>query len=54
MAASHSSPRVGDGACVALMGLDGTLALTGAMALAYGAIAFARPALAPLPSSSLA
>jgi predicted MFS family arabinose efflux permease len=34
--------------CVALIGLDGTLALTGALVLAYGALAFVRPAPAPL------
>jgi hypothetical protein len=36
--------------CVALIGLDGTLALTGALMLAYGALAFARPrAAVPAP-----
>jgi predicted MFS family arabinose efflux permease len=34
--------------CVALIGLDGTLALTGALVLAYGALAFVRPEPAPL------
>jgi hypothetical protein len=34
--------------CVALIGLDVTLALTGAFVLAYGAAAFARPEPAPL------
>lgn len=41
--------------CVALIGLDGTLALTGASVLAYGALAFARPRTpthAPLPTSA--
>jgi predicted acyltransferase len=34
--------------CVALIGLDGTLALSGALVLAYGTVAFARPAPAPV------
>jgi predicted MFS family arabinose efflux permease len=34
--------------CVALIGLDGTLALTGALVLAYGALAFVRPEPTPL------
>ena len=34
--------------CVALIGLDGTLALTGAAVLAYGAVAFSRPQPAPV------
>jgi predicted MFS family arabinose efflux permease len=38
--------------CVALIGLDGTLALTGALVLAYGALAFVRPEPAPLIESA--
>ena len=38
--------------CVALIGLDATLALTGALVLAYGAVAFARPEPAPLLESA--
>jgi predicted MFS family arabinose efflux permease len=38
--------------CVALIGLDGTLALTGALVLAYGAVAFARPEPAPVLESA--
>ena len=34
--------------CVALIGLDGALALTGALVLGYGAVAFLRPAPAPV------
>ena len=35
-----------------LIGLDGTLALTGALVLAYGGLAFARPEPAPLLESA--
>jgi MFS family permease len=38
--------------CVALIGLDGTLALTGALVLAYGAVAFTRPEPAPVLESA--
>jgi MFS family permease len=38
--------------CVALIGLDGTLALTGALVLAYGAVAFSTPQPAPVPESA--
>jgi len=38
--------------CVALIGLDGTLALTGAFVLAYGAVAFSRPQPAPVLQSA--
>jgi predicted MFS family arabinose efflux permease len=38
--------------CVALIGLDGTLALTAALVLAYGAIAFARPEATPVLESA--
>jgi MFS family permease len=38
--------------CVALIGLDGTLALTGALVLAYGAVAFVRPAPTPVLESA--
>ena len=34
--------------CVALICLDGTLALTGALVLGYAALAFVRPAPAPV------
>ena len=40
--------------CVALIGLDGTLALIGALVLAYGLLAFARPQPAPLLESASA
>jgi hypothetical protein len=35
--------------CVALIGLDGTLALAGTLVLTYGAVAFARPQPEPVP-----
>jgi MFS family permease len=38
--------------CVALIGLDGTLALTGTLVLAYGAVAFTRPEPAPVLESA--
>jgi predicted MFS family arabinose efflux permease len=38
--------------CVALIGLDGTLVLTGAFVLAYGAVAFSRPQPAPVLESA--
>jgi predicted MFS family arabinose efflux permease len=38
--------------CVALIGLDGTLALTGALVLAYGVVAFTRPEPAVLIESA--
>jgi predicted MFS family arabinose efflux permease len=38
--------------CVALLGLDGALALTGAMVLAYAAVAFARPEPTPVLESA--
>ena len=38
--------------CVALIGLDATLALTGALVLTYGAVAFTRPEPAPVLESA--